>query len=270
MIICCKKVVRSRPSRASLAAVAIALAIVLPAFGTPALAQTPAAPQKLSWYGDPKAPDLSGVWVRVDAADKAGSASKSKEGWLPWPPPLKAPFAATWKKRVADAAADKRTDDPVRGCLPPGMPRFMSGTNAPLLIIQTPGRVMLYRDGMPVRRVWLNPSARPKPEDIESFSNGNAIGRYEGSELVTEIVGIKDQPIDSTGVPHSDDLKIVERFRRVDAKTLKVDITLTDPMAYTKSMTTTVTYQALDNPLWEPKEFICTPVTNYHPDVYVR
>ncbi len=146
----------------------------------------------------------------------------------------------------------------------------MSGTNGAMLIIQTPGRVMLYRDSAPVRRVWLDASVMPAPKNLESFSNGNAIGRYEGKDLVTEVLGIKDQPIDGTGVPHSDDLKIVERIRRINATTLQVQITLTDPTAYSAPMTTTVTYKASKDPLWEPREFICTPGSNYQPDLYVR
>jgi hypothetical protein len=226
------------------------------------LAQTPAssAPQRVDWYGDPKAPNISGVWVRVG----------TKEGWKPWPPPLKKTFAAIWKKRVADAAAGTRTDDPIRACLPPGMPRYMSGTLSPLLIIQTPGRVTLYRDGSPVRRIWTDGRENPQPADLEEFSNGNAIGRYEGSDLLTDVIGVKDQPVDSTGVPHTDQLRIVERFHRLDAQTLRVDLTLTDAVAFSKPITTSITYQASNNPLWEPREFICTPVTNYFPDVYVH
>lgn len=224
------------------------------------------APERLNWHGDPKAPDISGVWVRVDTPTGAGS----KEGWTPWAPPLKGAFAETWKKRVAAAAAGKRVDDPVRGCLPPGMPRFITGSTGPMLILQTPGRVMLYRDGMPVRRVWLSADALPAAKDIESFSNGNAIGKYLGTDLVTSIVGIKDQPIDSTGVPHSDDLKIAERFHRVDANTLKVTVTLTDTTAYTRPMTSTVTYRLLGDPGWEPHEFLCTPNTNYSPERFVQ
>jgi hypothetical protein len=215
-----------------------------------------------------------GAWVRVDtaapAAPAARPASASKEGWLPWGPPLKPKFAAIWKQRLADAAAGKRTDDPVRACMPPGMPRYMTGTNGPVLIVQTPGRVMLYREGIPVRRVWLTGVAIPAPKDLENFFNGNSIGRYEGSDLVTEVAGMKDLPIDSTGVPHSDDLRIVERYHRVDARTMTVQVTLTDPTAYTRPMTTTVTYKAVDDPLWEPQEFVCTPVTGYHPDKYVQ
>jgi hypothetical protein len=235
-----------------------------------AQAPAPGAPEPLSWYGDPSAPDISGVWVLVDSVGGTSPASRSKEGWRPWPPPLKAPFKAVWQKRVAEAAAGKRTDDPIRVCLPPGMPRFITGTIGPMLIIQTPGRVMLYRDGIPVRRVWLDGRGNPQPRDLELFSNGNAIGRYEGSDLVTEVIGILDQPIDSTGIPHSEDLTVVERFRRVDAKTLTVEVTLTDPTAFSRSMTSTATYKAFDGQYWEPKEFICTPETAYHPEAYVR
>ena len=223
-------------------------------------------PAKLSWYGDPAAPDISGVWVRSGTEGKTAS----KEGWLPWPPPLKAPYAATWKKRVGEAAASARTDDPVRGCLPAGMPRFVTGMTPPMLILQTPGRVMMYRDGMPVRRIWLDGRPQPKPADIESFSNGNALGRYVGKELVTDIVGIKAQPIDSSGIPHSDDLKIVERYTRVDSQTLKVTVTLTDKTAFARPMTSTVFYQLHKDPLWEPREFICTPQTAYAPEQFVQ
>ena len=225
-------------------------------------------PSPVSWYGDPSAPNISGVWVRRDTAI-AGTAG-SKEGWQSWPPPLKPQFAEIWRKRVADAAAGTRTDDPVRACLPPGIPRFMTGTNGPLQIVQTPGRVTLYRDGVPVRRVWTDGRAQPAAKDLEEFSNGNAIGRYVGQELVTDVIGIKNQPIDGTGVPHSPALKVEERFRRIDAKTLQVTVTLTDPVAFTRPMTSVVTYVLHDDPLWEPREFICTPATNYYPEKYVR
>ena len=244
----------------------LALAVAAPPVAVAqSVAPAPLPPEKLSWYGDPKAPDVAGVWVRVEPA-----AGANKEGWGPWPPPLKGKFAEVWRQRVADAAAGKRTDDPITACLPPGMPRYMTGTRSELLIIQTPGRVMMYRDSAPVRRIWLDGHPFPAAKDLESFSNGNARGRYEGGDLVTEIVGIKDEPIDSTGVPHSDDLKISERLHRLDANTLRVTVTLTDPTAYTRPLVSTVTYRASDNPSWEPKEFICTPKTDYHPDIYVR
>jgi hypothetical protein len=253
----------NRPVLAVHAATVIPV-LCLSFLGAVASAQTPMPTSAVSWYGDSAAPNISGVWVRTE------TSGASKEGWQPWPPPLKGTFAATWKKRVSDQAAGKRTDDPVRSCLPPGMPRFMSGTNGPLLIIQTPGRVTLYRDGDPVRRVWLDGRSNPEPRDLEEFSNGNAIGHYEGQDLVTEVIGFKDYPIDSTGVPHSGELKSVERYHRVDERTLTVDITLTDKLAYARPMKTTVIFKAHSDPMWEPREFICTPINDYHPENYAR
>lgn len=251
----------------SLLAFAATTTLLLPSATINAQSVAPSQPQPVSWYGDPKAPNISGVWIRVDTA---GAATASKEGWTPFPPPLKGAFAATWKKRRADALAGKRTDDPVRGCMPPGMPRFITGMTTPMMILQTPGRVMLYRDGMPVRRIWLDGHPLPAPKDLESFSNGNAVGHYEGQDLVTDVRGIRDQPIDSTGIPHSDDLRIAERFHRVDANTLTIEVTLTDKTAYVKPMKSIVTFKAYSDPLWEPKEFICTPVKGYYPGNYVN
>ena len=156
------------------------------------------------------------------------------------------------------------------GCMPAGMPRFITGMNTPMMILQTPGRVMMYRDGMPVRRIWLDGHPLPAPKDLESFSNGNAVGHYEGQDLVTDVRGIRDQPIDSTGVPHSDDLRIVERFHRVDANTLAVEVTLIDKTAYRAPMKSTVTFKTYSDPLWEPREFLCTPVKDYHPGTFVK
>ena len=231
-------------------------------------AQVPAVmpPESLNWHGDAKAPDLAGVWVRVDTDAKPGV---TKEGW-PSSPPLKPAFMEIWRKRVADAAAGTRTDDPVRGCLPPGMPRYVTGTNSPMLLMQLQGLVVMYRYSIPFRRIWLTGVKLPDPKEREDFFEGNAIGHYEGSDLVTEVVGMKDLPIDGTGIPHSPDLKIAERYHRVDATTLQVKVTLTDPTAYTKPMTSTVTYKLYPKPRWEIDEFVCTPVTDYHPQDYVR
>ena len=258
------------PDRTRSSVAAVLALFALPTFGTVASVQLPAdatPPSQLSWYGDPGAPNLSGVWVLADQAVKPGD---SKEGWRPWPPPLKGEFADTWKKRVADAAAGVRTDDPVRGCLPPGMPRYLTGSKNPLLIMQTPRRVTLYRDGDTPRRIWLDGRALPDAADLESFANGNAIGHYEGSDMVIESIGFTDRPIDSTGVPHSDQLRIMQRFHRVDDQTLEIRVTLTDPLAYSRPLSTTVTYKALGDPRWEPHEFICTPETDYHPEIFVH
>ena len=235
-----------------------------------AIAQGPPAalpPERLSWYGDPSAPNLSGVWQRADTAAVPGA---SKEGWTPWPPPLKGKFAATWKQRVTEAKAGTRSDDPVVACLPAGMPRFITGMNGPLLIVQTPGRVAMTREYGPPRRIWLDGRKLPTQDDLEQFFSGNSVGRYEGTALVVDTIGVKDEPIDATGVPHSDKVAIQERYRRIDETTLRVDVTVTDTLALSKPMRTTVTYKAVTDPRWELQDLTCTPKTGFHPELFVQ
>ena len=233
-----------------------------------AQAQPPAAlpPEQLNWMGDTTGPPLSGVWTLAERLTTGASV----EGWRPWPPPLKGAFADTWKKRLAAAATGQRDFDPVVGCVPPGMPRFITGTRGPLLIVQTKDRVTMYRDGEASRRIWLDGRRLPNPRDLESFLKGTAVGHYDGSDLLVDSRGFKDQPIDSTGAPHSEQLAIKERYHRMPDGTLRVTVTLDDPLAYTAPMTSTVTYRPIDDKGWEPREFICTPKTDYHPDRYVH
>ena len=146
----------------------------------------------------------------------------------------------------------------------------MAGMTGPLLIVQTPGRVTISREGLPVRRIWTDGRPLPKPRDLEQFFGGNSVGRYDGPALVTEVAGLRDQPLDATGVPHSDDLRVTERFHRIDRATLAVDIVATDPTAFSAPLTTHVIYHAEPDPRWEPHEVLCVPVTDTHADRYVR
>ena len=228
--------------------------------------QTPV--EHLDWNGDPSAPNISGVWMRAD--DQGKTVAGDPEGWQPWAPPLKGKFLATWQRRVADTAAGKRTDDPVMTCQPPGMPRFITGDRSPLLIIQSHERVTMQRSGEGARRIWLDGRAIPAQKDLESFYKGTAVGRYDGHDLLVDSEGFKDEPIDATGMPHGDRMHISERYHRVDAQTLRVEVTVKDPDALARPIATTIVYKAVTDPAWEPKEFICTPKTDYHLDRYVH
>ena len=256
-------------AKAFCSAGALILAL-LPASFAMAQAQRPVVrpPQAVGWYGDPSAPNISGVWVLSGPAAK----TPTKEGWLPWPAPLKGEYAKTWAARkVAKDADGGWKDDPVRACLPPGMPRYMTGTTTPLLIIQTPGRVTMYRDNSPVRRIWLDGRVNAAAADLEAFSNGNSIAHYEGGALVTKVEGLRtDYPIETSGLPHSEALVIEERITPQKDGTLLVDETLTDKDAFSRPMHSSVIYRPLNDPKWEPREFLCKPKTDYHPEAVVR
>jgi hypothetical protein len=91
--------------------------------------------------------------------------------------------------------------------------------------------------------------------------NGYAIGHYEGDTLVIETRHVRgwesadlQRWLDRLGHPFSDELRVVERIRRIDAETLQNEITIDDPVAYTRPWTTTMTYRLRE---FELAEFIC-------------
>ncbi len=57
----------------------------------------------------------------------------------------------------------------------------------------------------------------------------------ETTTLVVESAGFRDTTwLGSTGYPHSEDMRVTERYHRVDVETILYDVTITDPKAYTQ------------------------------------
>ena len=85
---------------------------------------------------------------------------------------------------------------------------------------------------------------------------GDSIGHWDGDTLVVDTVGFNDKTwLDRVGHPHSENLHLVERFRRLDHDTLTDEITVEDAKAYTKPWTARRTFQL--KPKWQLMEFVC-------------
>jgi hypothetical protein len=77
---------------------------------------------------------------------------------------------------------------------------------------------------------------------------GDPRGRWEGNTLVVETTNFNGLGWIATnaasarirGVPHSDALRLVERFTRVDAETIDYQITIEDPDVYTRPWTVAI------------------------------
>src|SRR5947207_2205232 len=83
-------------------------------------------------------------------------------------------------------------------------------------------------------------------------------GRQAGPVgFVVETTGYNDKTwLDFSGHPHTDALRMTERFRRIDIGHLEIQFTFDDPKAYTKPWTVTINPQLfMDGDLLES---ICT------------
>ncbi len=180
--------------------------------------------------------DLTGVWLVQKFQPKIGN------------PPLTARGEAKFK------AADTSTNDPNLACLPHGVPRVMF-VPLPMEIFQVPGKVLIYQEGgNELRQIHLD---RQHPKEFDTLTyNGDSIGKWEGDTLVVDTIGMNDITwVDHVGLPHSEELHVVERIRRVDHDTLQDDFTIEDPKTFTKPWTAQQMYKL--KPGWEIAEYTC-------------
>src|SRR5216117_3880515 len=105
------------------------------------------------------------------------------------------------------------------------------------------------------RQIFLD--GRPLPKDPDPRWMGYSVGRWEGDALVVESSGFREGGwLDRMGHPHSSDLHLIERFRRLDVGHLEIDVTIEDPKAYGKRFTYTLQQTLIpDQDLYE---YFCT------------
>lgn len=197
-------------------------------------------------------PNFNGIWIR--------QGSFLFDPAIRNPLDMKPPYKPDWmkafdehRKRVAETGVNKM--DPTAGCLPPGMPRMMSVVY-PMEVLMTPGQVTLITEWMgQIRRVFTD--GRKHPEDPDITYVGHSTGHWEKGVLVIETVAMKeDTALDQTGMTHSADIRVVERMRLIDAQTLENQLTLEDPVAFTRPWTVTRTFKRA-KPGDEMREFVC-------------
>jgi hypothetical protein len=202
--------------------------------------------------------ELSGVWARIVTAEERpfylGSFQASEPRMTAWG---EAKYKETKPSFGPRGVPIEQTNDPVyKGCFPPGVPRAYLHP-FPFQIVNVPGRevIILYEYDHLVRHVYTD--GRPHDTSLGPTWIGSSIGKWEGDTLVVDTIGLSESTwIDRWGHPHSEELRVVERFRRVDPKTLQIDITINDPKAYVEPWTFRLRYE-LRPPEWRMLEVVC-------------
>jgi hypothetical protein len=231
------------------------IATVLCLVSAPAMAQwlnqpTRGIPRKADGMPDlfaaaPRArdgrPDLSGVWQ--PAGDPKGTpggvegivAPKYLIDVTSDLEPGEVPFQPWAAELYRQRNANFRRDNPLIRCLPAGVPRLNAYTH-PYKIVQTPELiVILYESQTMFRQIFLD--GRALLQDPQPSWMGYSIGKWEGDVLVVESSGFNDQTwLDGSGHPHSDAMRLIERFKRNDLGHMDIEITIDDPKAYTRPL----------------------------------
>ena len=185
--------------------------------------------------------DLSGVWVprRGGGGAEGGGIpgfgfTREEPEMLPWAAEKYKAARTGFLRNPFDKGQDEL--DPNINCLPPG-PTWSYTINRPLQIVPLPDQVLiLFEWYNGVRRIYTD--GRGHPDGYPITWMGHSIGKWDGDTFVVETVNSNENSwIDGMGHPHSDALRVVERFRRVNPNTLEIDFLFDDPKAYGKPWT---------------------------------
>ena len=185
-------------------------------------------------------PDLSGLWrLDTDANVTRLIQDAGVQGW------------ATARREKYRHELGR--DDPGVHCLPFG-PRASMNYGFAAKIIQTPGLMVILYEDLTYRQIFLD--GRQLPVDPNPSWMGYSIGRWDGDALVVTTAGYNDRSLlDFDGHPHSEALRVTERFRRRDFGHIDVQLTLEDPKVIGKPVT--IPMHATIVPDTELLEYVC-------------
>jgi hypothetical protein len=118
-------------------------------------------------------------------------------------------------------------------CWPSGIPEKLNIPDG-LKLVQTPDvTIFLHESRTIYRQVFTD--GRPLPKDAQPMWMGYSIGRWEGETFVVETVKQNGRTwLDMRGLPGTEALKVTERYTRPTVGRIYIDVTIDDPMAYTK------------------------------------
>ena len=195
--------------------------------------QPPEGPAPKTPWGTP---DLNGVWARPYTPDMERSLGST----LPY---------TEWGKQKWDSYNPEKDGDYTGACLPFGHMRSINGPD-PVQIMQTPTHLAFLYE----QNTWFKvlPIDGRQPKKKVPTWYGDSVGRWDGDTLVVETSNFNGfTRLDTNGHPHSDQLKVTERFTRISDDQIEYKFTVEDPLTWTRPWTAVNYLQKTNGPIFE-------------------
>ena len=130
--------------------------------------------------------------------------------------------------------------EPHTRCKPSGGPRqFITPGGVEFVDMPDLSTIYIIDQAGPQTFHVIYMDGRPHPKNLTPSYYGHSVGHWEGDTLVVDTVGFNERFwMERQGAPHTDQLHLIERFTRIDSNNIKIEVTIDDPGAYTKTWTT--------------------------------
>jgi hypothetical protein len=193
--------------------------------------------------------DRGSELARVDGQKRTSLVVDPPDGKVPaLTPEARQRMSGAFRRMSTDSAKNRPLSE---RCLL----SFGSSSGPPMLpvlynnnyeIVQTPDTIMILVEMVHDARV-IRMNAEHNPPNMRKWL-GDSVGRWEGDTLVVDTINFNEQ-VNFRG--SSQNLHVIERFRRVDAKTILYRATIEDPTTFSKSWTIEYPFNATAGPVFE-------------------
>jgi hypothetical protein len=207
-------------------------------------------------------PDLSGVWmheqtsleemkrlfgVSTDARDKVSVPGMEADSVHRYALDILLDFKpedAMMRPEAVKILRDPSSRNPADVCVGVSGVPLASLLSEPIKIVQSPRMTVILHDADgSYRQIYTDGRGLPKEYDLPAWQ-GYSVGHWERDTLVVESGGFNDKTrLDLVGHPHSEALRVVERYRRRDFGHMEGEMTFDDPRMYTKLFTIKVGFE---------------------------
>ncbi len=225
------------------------------------------AASSVSIYAEDKA-DFNGIWQAQTSAywniephpaypgpEAKPDAFDAARGGLGIVSGGQIPYQDWARTQQAENFAQRKSKDPARRCLLPGVPRA-NYMPYPMQIVQTTEHVFIaYEFAQASRTIYIDQPDFEAPVDTWM---GHSLGRWEGNTLVVDVTAqVADTWLDRAGNFHSAALHVEERYTLEGPDHLRYQATLTDPEVYTQPWSISVLLYKNKEPNTQLLDFKC-------------
>jgi len=220
-------------------------------------------------------PDLTGVyqasnrrgreWDAQTPGAAPGEAAQASSAGVSVAQRESIPFRPEALARAQELLNRRSVDDPAAYCLPQTSPRMTPVALFPIEFVHTPTKLVILYEYFWLFRII--PIGGTHAEDVDPSFMGDSVARWEGDTLVVDVRNFKAGGWLGGGFVHSDALRLVERYTRIDRDQMNYEVTIEDPKVLTKPFTQRNTLMLREGA--RLREYSCNE-NNLDPKVYEK
>jgi len=173
-------------------------------------------------------PDWTGIWTRGKGGLNFDPAQRGAPSEGRITASLTPEADAKYRKKLADVGKGNEWDQ-LSYCLPAGFPRWLTEPFLREFIVTPKETWWINEQQSEARRIYTDNRGHVPDDEAFALWEGDSIGFWDGDTLVIHTIRVKPGQYQRSQPDYSDQTSTVERIRKIDADTIRDEVTVWDP-----------------------------------------